>query len=389
MKNFATIISLISFPSLCSLKIDDRLNDGLTRDKRVVHYDNSLMEWFLDKDESVSTELNYTIINKNILAAMEIISNNSCVKFEKNRIFKNYILGIEITIVNDTYLMPKRELFKRSYFYLRESCTKDVTCIFTNLMIYLGRSRESNRFDRDNYISIYRNNIKDWPGNCERIFQKREIWEKTMDTDYDYGSYFHVEKLECSKNGKFTVAAKDLIYDKMIGQRYRPNFNDWRLFNDAVCRNFCKKGIVCEYDSYPNYNKCDDTCVCPNGFEGTNCTSLTPSSYGCGEQVIYANTISKVLFATSVKNCTFLIKSLKGKKIKLYIKGIYTMYEKICFEKMGLEIKYKADKGVTGKCFCGLYRDISLKSDNDEVLVQYTGKLPGHYFKLHYYESNS
>uniref|UniRef100_A0A0K0EBH4 Metalloendopeptidase n=1 Tax=Strongyloides stercoralis TaxID=6248 RepID=A0A0K0EBH4_STRER len=390
MKYFVGTIKYLIYFYLFHLsctEIISQSNDVLKRVKRVSYRDNSKIEWQYDVGNYYN-DPDQRRVTPNILMALGNISENSCMKFFQT----NYILrpknNLIVSLVEDSFDIPPRRPFVITPFYLNNTCSNDPICIFSKLMYYYGVGPESNRFDRDDYIIIKEANFIN-ESYCERSFQKREIWE-TMVSDYDFGSFFHAQRNECS-NGrkKLTISAKNELYDKMIGQRFRPSYNDWRAFNDLYCRNYCNEAINCEYDSYPNYNKCDGTCVCPNGFTGKNCASLTPSESSCGETRLNATTEKKSLIIHGIKNCTFLITAPPYKKIKLYFREIHTKQEKICFEQMGLEIKYLADKGTTGLCLCGIYKHVALKSSNNEVLIQYIGKFDKHRFSLNYYVTNA
>jgi len=84
------------------------------------------------------------------------------------------------------------------------------------LLHMLGFVHEQARTDRDEYVDIKWENIKD---GKEDNFWKAYIISETHGTPYDYMSLMHYGAHDFTKNGKPTIETKDKEFQNKIGQR--------------------------------------------------------------------------------------------------------------------------------------------------------------------------
>ncbi|XP_036357035.1 zinc metalloproteinase nas-13 isoform X2 [Octopus sinensis] len=144
------------------------------------------------------------------------------------------------------------------------------TIILHELGHAIGLFHEQTRIDRDNYVSIIKENVID---RLFYNFEKRTNRAMNMyDINYDYRSIMHYGSYEFSVNGERTIKTKDKRYQDIIGKAKILSFNDVKLVNTMYkCSGNCPKkscprnGFVakdCECycaDSKKSIRKCSDT----------------------------------------------------------------------------------------------------------------------------------
>uniref|UniRef100_A0A0N4ZAB4 Metalloendopeptidase n=1 Tax=Parastrongyloides trichosuri TaxID=131310 RepID=A0A0N4ZAB4_PARTI len=86
---------------------------------------------------------------------------------------------------------------------------------------------------------------------------------------------------------------------------------------------------------------------------------------------IYTADSTKTFFNSSGKRrCSHFIKTDKENRVGIFLSKVDTVDRKICRTDVGLEVKYKNDKGTTGLCLCGNYKkkNITIISEGEEVM---------------------
>ncbi|XP_064646669.1 zinc metalloproteinase nas-13-like [Lineus longissimus] len=124
----------------------------------------------------------------------------------------------------------------------------------------IGFNHEQTRPDRDNYVTIYNQNIV---SGMEFNFNKYTTQAiDSMGVPYDYSSVMHYGGTAFSKNGRYTIVAKDRNYQSRMGNRAGFSFSDIKLAN-------------------LRYN-CNSRCAakrCPGeGFVGPDCKCWCPGT---------------------------------------------------------------------------------------------------------------
>ncbi|KAK2167021.1 hypothetical protein LSH36_32g03008 [Paralvinella palmiformis] len=154
----------------------------------------------------------------------------------------------------------------------------------------IGLFHEHSRYDRDDYVIIYDNNIR--PGESHNFlkFSKREL--RTFDQPYDYTSVMHYGSRSFSVDpyDKDTIRTLDPLYQLTIGQRYKQSFLDVKTVNLAYCP------------------------VCPNA--GQVLVTRQPSCVRVGPY-------------NDRTECTWLLKAPKDCQIEFWFKGEFEVLQGI------------------------------------------------------------
>lgn len=112
-------------------------------------------------------------------------------------------------------------------------CTTLIGTCLHEILHALGFLHEQNRFDRDPFVKINYNNIKN---GYEANFQKgRSSEQDSQGISYDYGSVMHYNVNAFSKNTEPTIIALKQT-NKKIGQREGFSKNDLKKVNRMYCK---------------------------------------------------------------------------------------------------------------------------------------------------------
>ncbi|GFO03134.1 metalloendopeptidase [Plakobranchus ocellatus] len=138
----------------------------------------------------------------------------------------------------------------------------------------VGFHHEQNRPDRDQYITVLRQNI---PEQLYYNFKKYPYSAVSTEVPYDYGSIMHYGGRAFSRNGQLTIQTKNRADQNKIGNRKGLSFYDIKQANLMYsCNNRCGN-IKCPGEGFVGK---DCICYCPgnpvqkcNG--GTGKTSST------------------------------------------------------------------------------------------------------------------
>ncbi|XP_023194571.1 zinc metalloproteinase nas-4-like [Xiphophorus maculatus] len=161
-----------------------------------------------------TTDLAYEIspdINnrkKDIMAAMAMVSEHTCITFHRRNSESNYVLFRpgKGCASNVGFFKGKQSV------YVAPPCK--VGNIAHEILHTLGFEHEHTRLDRDGFIEIIKSNIIK---GKENNFQK--IGGRTFDIPYDYTSILHYGRTFFTSNGKPTIIPKKNVKD--MGQRRR------------------------------------------------------------------------------------------------------------------------------------------------------------------------
>uniref|UniRef100_A0A0N5B2C4 Metalloendopeptidase n=1 Tax=Strongyloides papillosus TaxID=174720 RepID=A0A0N5B2C4_STREA len=339
---------------------------------------------------------------QNLLEAIKIIEENTCVKFKRswipikdkqglNFIYDHYSCSSNVGLIDPT---------KSQEIRLTADCYCHKAYILHEIGHALGLIHEQSRSDRDKYVNVKFDNINNKEHSNFRRFNFST--NKNYSTSYDFASIMHYHQNDFAVNKDEPVLTSKLnnAFNKMMGQRLKMTFNDFKKINLYHCnkcywvdkdgkRNKTYKGTTCRNGSYPNYNNCNNKCICPIGYTGDLCQNIVSSSTECGKTTFYAEKFSQNLFFKDRMTCYIFIMTERRKKIKIKIHFSNTPRKTICTEDISNQIKYGKDKGNTGLLLCGLHnKKISLKSGSNSVLIIYRGSSQDSGLTLTYQQFN-
>ncbi|GMR57513.1 hypothetical protein PMAYCL1PPCAC_27708, partial [Pristionchus mayeri] len=134
----------------------------------------------------------------------------------------------------------------------------------------LGIWHEQSRPERDDYIKVFKHNIKH---KYQDQFTKQHRWKvDDFGIPYDYGSVMHYGGLDFSRNDRPTITTNDRNFQATIGQREEPSFADVKQINEAYCKG-TGPPLDCKNGGYQGPKDCD-VCRCPTGLGGTLCDQV-------------------------------------------------------------------------------------------------------------------
>uniref|UniRef100_A0A0N5B437 Metalloendopeptidase n=1 Tax=Strongyloides papillosus TaxID=174720 RepID=A0A0N5B437_STREA len=339
------------------------------------------------------TESNVNV--DNIKKALDMIEFMSCLVFiyKKNcpkNLNKQLLIFQDNTTNNVTSFEfdPEKTPISKPYeMKIEKECNKSPGCIVKKMLLYLGLILTHRRPDRDQYIQVNTSNVNtNFLGEFNTI--EYAVYD---DVKYDYGSIMHIRNSYMSNNSKFVFTIDQSGYESMVGQEYWLSFTDIKLLNKRYCDHHCNSvgnynHISCKNGGILSSYSCN-SCICPNMFASDMyCSDLEPSDSSCPKKLLNATNDEKTLIFESKYTCNVKIEASSGKRIKINILKARLPSHYPCFERLGLEIKYRKDKTVTGLCLCLLVEDIEIESEDEVVLIQYNGNLRGHMAYIIYHE---
>uniref|UniRef100_A0A0K0FX47 Metalloendopeptidase n=1 Tax=Strongyloides venezuelensis TaxID=75913 RepID=A0A0K0FX47_STRVS len=233
----------------------------------------------------------------------------------------------------------------------------------------LGLNHEQERVDRDQYIRVYFQNIK--YGEESNFVKISALDTSTYNIKYDLGSLMQYDLYAFSDNGRKTMDTIERIYEKTPGQNERLSFADAKIVNLHYCTQKCINKISCYNGGYQNPKDCTK-CKCPQGFHGKYCDEFPPQVSGCPSPCYNVKSEQQSIQFAGPVNCTVHLRTQVGRKIRMNInKSRFYEYNKdyFCYSFNTFEVKYFADKTVTGARFCGSDYNIPVASENHHIVL--------------------
>uniref|UniRef100_A0A0K0FVG1 Metalloendopeptidase n=1 Tax=Strongyloides venezuelensis TaxID=75913 RepID=A0A0K0FVG1_STRVS len=334
--------------------------------------------------------IKYSITNginkKKLKEALKILERNTCLRFKFSTKLKPWNFGLHflgyMAIRYPNNVPGENEL---QNVFISNRSSKNVGYLLQQTLLSMGFIPQHQRPDRDSYIKFVEQDAEYRILLEDKYLDKYDAKHVNLyDTSYDYGSITEFSTNYFSKiTSSVMESKKNPIYNRMMGQQYGLSFNDVKLINLAICSDKCgRKKLKCKNNGYLDPLNCEK-CRCPNGFSGVTCEEVAATKTSCGEINLEATKKRAELKKKGLGVCNYLITSKKGSKIKILIVDVQIKRLSSCFEKKGLEIKYRRDFGTTGLCICDKYTNFTLISETNQVLIQYNGDKKNS-FKIQY-----
>ncbi|CEF66064.1 Astacin-like metalloendopeptidase [Strongyloides ratti] len=341
------------------------LNEILDRKKRKVKGDKTY-KWKFTINYFVDNDVDINIVKK----ALYEIQSNTCLKFLRRSQLYPRMSGIRFIRRETCYSTVGKELEKIWQDISIANYCQNIGGVQHELFHSLGVDHEHNRIDRDNFVTIIANQIKPIELSFFRKVNNED--SNTLRVPYDYGSLMHYNVEASSLYGKNTMVPRHKLYMRTVGQLKGANFNDIKTINLYYCDKQCANKIQCFHGGYQNPINCR-VCKCVEGFIGPYCNLLSIPSLTCGKSVYHAATFPSIIQSSGIKRCIYHLITQKKSTIRINIEFVNTQdyNQLVCSPDDCLEVKYWADKTVTGARFCGVNKLISINSMDHHVIIYY------------------
>jgi len=145
----------------------------------------------------------------NIARAIEEYDNKTCIRFIERTTENDYIAILHNASLEggDGCWSKLGKRGGRQPLSLETGCVYDVGTPIHEFMHALGWLHEQSRMDRDSYVQIHAENIKD--GMASQFDKCPSGYCTVQDLAYDYGSVMHYSSTAFSKNGQATITKLD------------------------------------------------------------------------------------------------------------------------------------------------------------------------------------
>merc|ERR1712002_1083861 len=232
----------------------------------------------------------------------------------------------------------------------------------------IGFFHEQSRSDRDNYVNILSENIRQ-----DYISNFRKATDNNYSVPYDFSSDMHYGCKGFTSNGKLTITTKDQMAQELIGQRTGLSHYD-KLLANTMYPCIEKWMESCSLTSNPcqndGYVGADCSCVCRSGTSGQYCENAFDDYYtsllsGCSEVITGEGTLTSPNYPSSYPSglkCTKYIKAPECNTVRItfnafnmYGKNAYCGSSEECCYFDTLEIR--TSNLYSGEVYCG--NDIS------------------------------
>ena len=157
-----------------------------------------------------------------VYAAMRHISERTCINFRWKSNEKDYLLiysGKWCTSYVGRVGGEQRVSLQKD-----ETCGNHIGMIVHELVHALGFLHMQSHADRDNYISVIKENIS--PGEQFQFDKVNSMKATNFGTPYDYFSIMHYGTHAFSKNGRPTIVTKIGKFNQFIGQTNKLSLGD-------------------------------------------------------------------------------------------------------------------------------------------------------------------
>uniref|UniRef100_A0A0N5C530 Metalloendopeptidase n=1 Tax=Strongyloides papillosus TaxID=174720 RepID=A0A0N5C530_STREA len=291
------------------------------------------------------------------------ISKETCLKFKQTKNPRKALFSYQPGPFYETNLGKRREIPHRIFVAKGK---EEIGKTIRETLRALGVDYEHNRYDRDKYIIIHRNSIK-------QRFLKYFIVKNSTSTfniGYDYRSVMHFSEDEYGIFGRRVITAKNKLMQNLMGKTQDLTFYDAKLVNKRYCRFPSQIHPPCHNYGYSHPKS--PICKCPSFADGIDCTGVIANNHFCtAGNHFYAGLVTSTTDLKVGGNCTFYIHTDYGEKIRLKLLFHNNRRRhRTCKDFRSVEVRYKSDLAASGILFCPDNTPILIKSEAHLVIIQ-------------------
>uniref|UniRef100_A0A0N4Z5P8 Metalloendopeptidase n=1 Tax=Parastrongyloides trichosuri TaxID=131310 RepID=A0A0N4Z5P8_PARTI len=234
-------------------------------------------DWNFSIKYYISKDLSYSKARINIKNVIRAYEELTCVTFKEAS--EPIVNEYDIMFVYDPRNVPQE-------IRLLYMCVEDFENVAQEIEHALRLEHEHSYFDKNKYITIFENNLKnDNVARSDILIKDNEEFKTYPDIPYVYDSVMHYKPFGYAKESLYGVArAKRLEtkkannidpYSWIMGQHNQLSFSDTKHINYHYCIKKCKgfSKVECKNGEYQSYIMCS-RCICSRGYESNYCERI-------------------------------------------------------------------------------------------------------------------
>ncbi|CAL2044871.1 unnamed protein product [Caenorhabditis brenneri] len=319
--------------------------------------------------------------NKLMLAAMEYISNRTCIKFVENQNANqrlNILLSSAAGCDSKLGAPGTRSNPSGQEVLNYGGCRRMMSSGVHELSHSLGSIHEHARPDRDNYLIVNETEVRRSGGAAQ--MNTTPYGMTTLYVPFDHGSCMMYSNLMW---GAPLMTTRDPAYERTLGHR-RVTFYDMERINKFYnCG--CAVNLECQNGGYTSPGDCKK-CNCPSGYFGKLCNErrgfdsyeLNATSTWQSKKIPFQYTFTGDNYGHFHSTYAY-ITAPANKEIEVKIEKMENITCMYGCNFAGIEVKTKEDKRITSPLLCCEDQTIAKKSfvsKNNPTIVELFSRDP-------------
>uniref|UniRef100_A0A0N5BPU5 Metalloendopeptidase n=1 Tax=Strongyloides papillosus TaxID=174720 RepID=A0A0N5BPU5_STREA len=216
--------------------VSDIVGDSKTRKKRKIdtRFD---YEWELTIPYIINAGVDKNLVRE----ALKKLESETCLRFQEHKVFPRGQAGLKYFPGDGCYSnVGRQSLNELQEISIGPGCNF-IPTIQHETMHALGFTHEQSRADRDKYLQILINNVKDFA--IENFLKLQLTDALDYGLPYDYGSAMHYNSYSSSKNGEPTMLPYNPLYQMTMGSKSEATFLNIMVLNLYNCEDICLNKI--------------------------------------------------------------------------------------------------------------------------------------------------
>uniref|UniRef100_A0A0K0FS98 Astacin domain-containing protein n=1 Tax=Strongyloides venezuelensis TaxID=75913 RepID=A0A0K0FS98_STRVS len=256
--------------------------------------------------------------------------------------------------------------------YLHKDDYQNTSRLLFYIGLSLGLITEFSTFDRQRYVEINYDNIKD---DYKKYYDQIQGPITYRFSLFDFGSAMLSDQLFGSIDNKkptYTFKYPYNKYQKLYDEKKTFSHNDYKHFTKFYSINNCSIDDNDCYNGGYIVNVCNQ-CICPSYFQGNRCKDLKISSGNCGfNRYSLATTELDFIAEKNLSGeCYYTITASFGKRIKIVVETLILPNNKCSTDDDHLGILHRFDNGVEPLTICKNTTNLEIISETPKVYVHF------------------